>query len=65
MSPNPTPQIDARPETNTSRTGPAVTAAEAELERIRAAAREAARQFPPMSSELVTLVRNGLRGRTR
>ncbi|RXW33533.1 hypothetical protein [Propioniciclava flava] len=43
----------------------ASTVAEAERERIRAAAREAAAQFPPMSSELVTLVRNTLRGRTR
>ncbi|MFB9777456.1 hypothetical protein ACFPLA_02940 [Brevibacterium otitidis] len=41
------------------------TVAETERERIRAAAREAAAQFPPMSSELVTLVRNTLRGRTR
>ncbi|QCP05609.1 hypothetical protein [Brevibacterium sp. CS2] len=41
------------------------TQPETERERIRAAAREAAAQFPPMSGELVTLVRNTLRGRTR
>ncbi|WP_433955439.1 hypothetical protein [Janibacter indicus] len=41
------------------------TPPETERERIRAAAREAAAQFPPMSSELVALVRNTLRGRTR
>lgn len=38
---------------------------EEERERIRAAAREAASQFPPMSGELVALVRNTLLGRTR
>lgn len=41
------------------------TVAETERERIRAAARDAAAQFPPMSNELVTLVRNTLRGRTQ
>ncbi|HHU40374.1 MAG TPA: hypothetical protein GXZ45_13970 [Propionibacterium sp.] len=35
-----------------------------DLEQVRAAAREAARRFPPMSGELVKLVRNILRNST-
>ena len=54
--PTPQPQTTDHDETTTA---PTCAAPETERERIRAAAREAAAQFPPMSSELVTL-----RGRT-
>lgn len=65
MSSIPTPQTQTTDPDDEATTAPTCAAPEAERERIRAAAREAAAQFPPMSSELVTLVRNTLRGRTR
>lgn len=67
MSSIPTPQtlIDPRDHAADEPRAAASSLREEERERIRAAAREAAGQFPPMSGELVALVRNAMRDRTR